>query len=75
MRRVSNSVFIYNIFISYDPLWKKNWSDRYNDTESSEKKYPQPESMLMKKEVRGTYDHRYENYNRIFIDKMMDCKV
>ena len=30
------------------------------------KKCPQPESMMMKKEVRGTFDHRYENKNNFF---------
>ena len=78
MRRVLNSIFIYNLLISYNPLVHpreiKNEATG-TITQNLLKKIPQPESMLMKKEVRGTYDQRYENKNKNFIDKLMDCKM
>ena len=78
MRWVSNSILIYNLIISYDPLVhprEKNWSDRLNDTEFSEKNVLSQNLCWWRKKSEGRVITGMRSKTIFFIDKLMDCEV
>ena len=74
---LSHSIFFDNSLTSYDlllHLHERGFEATGTMRENRLKKYPQPESKIMKKDVRGTYEYHFDDKNEILIVKWVENK-
>ena len=74
---LSHSNFFDNLFTSYDllvHLREKGFEATGTRRGNRLKKFPLPESKILKKEVRGTCVYRFDDRNKILIVKWVDHK-